>query len=371
MQQAAENGEDFMQRNRFFQSKTNHKSIERWIVVVTSILVAFSGFVFFVAGLNANRMVPQGVPTEPRQDNAGASSEDTLVIGIDVPYEPFSYYSGTEIIGYDIDLINALAVELNTNVELTIVPWETIFDELISGNLDAVVSNVSITSRREEIMDFTLPYLDFSNEPVPSGIAVQQGDVELRRMFNEALWNLRDDGTLETIRAGVDGYYGSDIDVYLPDWPLVPTDTPTTLTYTDTNGSETALHIPVGALTETVMIAYTPTVTDTVPSGFSIIGQPFDLDAFREGIFVDGLFTFLAPVTITLSYSNTDVIGVDEDAITLDYWNDNVGVWEDAACGLYDRHPAENWLAVPICHLSRFAFVDEPFFNRLPIVTSE
>ena len=27
---------------------------------------------------------------------------------------------------------------------------------------------------------------------------------------------------------------------------------------------------------------------------------------------------------------------------------------KDAACGAYERHPDEKWLAVPICHLSRF-----------------
>jgi hypothetical protein len=32
---------------------------------------------------------------------------------------------------------------------------------------------------------------------------------------------------------------------------------------------------------------------------------------------------------------------------------------EDVACGAYDRYPEENWLVVPICHLSRFALFGE------------
>ena len=63
---------------------------------------------------------------------------------------------------------------------------------------------------------------------------------------------------------------------------------------------------------------------------------------------------FSVPVTITIHYADGDVIGLDENTLTLETWNPDSGQWEDAACGAYDRHPAENWLAVPICHLSRF-----------------
>jgi len=51
---------------------------------------------------------------------------------------------------------------------------------------------------------------------------------------------------------------------------------------------------------------------------------------------------------------------MDESALKLLYWNAGVGKWEDAntTCAppsSYDRHPSDNWLAVPICHLSQFA----------------
>ena len=53
---------------------------------------------------------------------------------------------------------------------------------------------------------------------------------------------------------------------------------------------------------------------------------------------------------------------MSEGALTLDYW-DGSG-WADAAAtctpvSVYDRHPADNWLAVPICHLSEFALFGE------------
>ena len=39
----------------------------------------------------------------------------------------------------------------------------------------------------------------------------------------------------------------------------------------------------------------------------------------------------------------------------------------NAACGDYDRHPDENWLAAPICHLSRFALFGK-YTVYLPLV---
>jgi hypothetical protein len=60
-------------------------------------------------------------------------------------------------------------------------------------------------------------------------------------------------------------------------------------------------------------------------------------------------------VTVTIHYTDTDVAGLDEASLVLEYWNVSENAWEDVACGPYDRHPDENWLSVPICHLSRFA----------------
>ncbi len=75
------------------------------------------------------------------------------------------------------------------------------------------------------------------------------------------------------------------------------------------------------------------------------------------------------PATITLHYTETDVIGLDEVSLALERWNAVTSAWEDAACGPYDRHPDENWLAVPVCHLSRFALFGEPEHSvYLPLV---
>ncbi len=87
-------------------------------------------------------------------------------------------------------------------------------------------------------------------------------------------------------------------------------------------------------------------------ANFAFAGQAFNLDAYRNETHLSG-FTFQQPVTISLTYSDADVAGLDEASLDLDYWNGDA--WAAAACGPYDRHPDENRLATPICHLSQFA----------------
>ncbi len=124
------------------------------------------------------------------------------------------------------------------------------------------------------------------------------------------------------------------------------------LVYTTTVGTATTVTIPPGAVTGTTNLAYTPLPIPTAPAGFGFAGQVFQINAYQQGALVPG-FVFSQPVTITLHYSDADILGLDESKLKLDYWNGTT--WVDAACGPYDRHPAENWLAAPVCHLSRFA----------------
>ena len=133
-------------------------------------------------------------------------------------------------------------------------------------------------------------------------------------------------------------------------------------------GLTTTVQIPTGAVTESTALTYTALAItgQSDPTGFSFAGHAFDLDAYQSGVIVSG-FTFSVPVTVTLHYADADIAGLDEDSLVLEYWNGSA--WVDAACGDYDRHPTENWLSVPICHLSQFAlFGEREYLIYLPLV---
>ncbi|MBN2392488.1 MAG: hypothetical protein JXR84_17290, partial [Anaerolineae bacterium] len=136
-----------------------------------------------------------------------------------------------------------------------------------------------------------------------------------------------------------------------------------TLVYTDTQGIPTDIQVPAGAVDEPTTLVYVPATDITAPAGFIFAGRAFDISAYQNDTSVPTL-TFNVPITVTLHYTDTDVTGLDEAQLQLQTWDEQASAWVDAACGAYDRHPAENWLAVPICHLSRFAL-----FGTLPPAT--
>ncbi len=137
------------------------------------------------------------------------------------------------------------------------------------------------------------------------------------------------------------------------------------LDYTDTFGSTTSFDIPSGAVTETVNLIYTPLPTVTEPSGFSFAGHAFELEAYLAGSHLPD-FTFELPITVTLEYTDSDVVDITETTLLLLFYDGSE--WVDAACGAYERHPEENWLKVPICHLSKFGLFGKEFhFTYLPL----
>ena len=127
------------------------------------------------------------------------------------------------------------------------------------------------------------------------------------------------------------------------------------------------IDVPEGAVAETISLEYWSLPDISNPSNTLFAGLAFNLEAFSGGMHVPSL-TFLTPITIRIQYSDDLVSGLIEDELRLQYWNGSS--WGDAACGAYDRHPDENWLAVPICHLSQFGLFEggQQYTIQLPLV---
>lgn len=84
-----------------------------------------------------------------------------LVVATDATYPPMEYRSNDgRLVGFDIDLMRAIAAQTGFQVTFRHVPWERLFDELAAGRYDAVISSVTITPERAERFDISAPYLD-------------------------------------------------------------------------------------------------------------------------------------------------------------------------------------------------------------------
>ncbi len=83
------------------------------------------------------------------------------VVGTDAAYAPFeSQNEKGEIVGFDIEVVQAIAAKAGIEVKFVNTPWEGIFNTLQQGDRDMVVSAVTITDERKQTMDFSEPYFD-------------------------------------------------------------------------------------------------------------------------------------------------------------------------------------------------------------------
>jgi len=130
------------------------------------------------------------------------------------------------------------------------------------------------------------------------------------------------------------------------------------LVYTDTQGLTATVEVPAGAVTQTLTLVFTPLDGPTHPTApLLFAGHAFTLEAYHGPYLLPG-YVFQEPIAVTIHYSDADVTGIDEATLALYRWAG--GGWQDAVCGRYERHPAENWLSVEICHLSEFALLGRP-----------
>ncbi len=145
------------------------------------------------------------------------------------------------------------------------------------------------------------------------------------------------------------------------------------LVFTDTQGLTTTVDVPFGAVSEPITLTYTMLYVPTQPisPALGLAGHAFTLEAFQNGTVQLG-FVFSKPITVVIHYSDADIAGMDENTLTLNYWDGSQ--WTDAAAtctpaSIYERHPDENWLSVPICHLSEFVLLGEKVNHiYLPLV---
>lgn len=118
------------------------------------------------AGDNAQQEQNQGGQAnegnqQGSEQKEGAAEQLEIVVGTDAAYAPFeSVDPSGKIVGFDIDVMNAIAEEANLKVTYQNTAWEGIFLTLQNGERDALISAITITDERAKTMDFSEPYFE-------------------------------------------------------------------------------------------------------------------------------------------------------------------------------------------------------------------
>lgn len=87
--------------------------------------------------------------------------KSALVAGSSLDFPPFEYKEGNDIVGFDIDLIKAIEEMWEEDIVIKDISFDQLIPSLRSGQVDLIVSGLTITEQRKQFIDFTTPYFDW------------------------------------------------------------------------------------------------------------------------------------------------------------------------------------------------------------------
>lgn len=113
------------------------------------------------------------------KDGNGAESENgkeakTLRVITNAQFAPMEYMENGEVVGFDIDLIKAVAEEAGYDITVEHVGWDSMLVEVENGHADLAIAGISINEKRKQTYDFTVPYYQSS----PKIIVQKDSDIQ-------------------------------------------------------------------------------------------------------------------------------------------------------------------------------------------------
>jgi len=104
---------------------------------------------------------PQPPPTEEEEEEGYDLGGREVRIAVENAYPPFNFIDEetNEPAGWDYDACRAICEVINCTPVFVEAAWEGIFEATAAGEYDMVADGVTITPERDEIVDFSIPYM--------------------------------------------------------------------------------------------------------------------------------------------------------------------------------------------------------------------
>ena len=88
---------------------------------------------------------------------APGSPSAHIVIGTSGIVRPYSFYEGTELTGFDIELAKRFGAWLDADIEFKVYDYGAIIMAAQSGDVDCIMANLNVTPERKEAIRFSEP----------------------------------------------------------------------------------------------------------------------------------------------------------------------------------------------------------------------
>lgn len=91
--------------------------------------------------------------------SSNVSEDNTLVVGMELAYPPFETKDENgNPSGISVDFAKDLGEYLGKEVKIENINWDGLIPSLQTNKVDMVISSMTITEERSEIVDFSIPY---------------------------------------------------------------------------------------------------------------------------------------------------------------------------------------------------------------------
>lgn len=91
-------------------------------------------------------------------NDLGLINDGTLVVAMSGEFQPFSYFDGNTLTGFDHDIGVAIAEELGLEVDSQTGAFDTLIAGVQANRYDVLVASMTPTPERDEAVDFTDSY---------------------------------------------------------------------------------------------------------------------------------------------------------------------------------------------------------------------
>ncbi|UQY46091.1 glutamine ABC transporter substrate-binding protein GlnH [Erwinia sp. PK3-005] len=89
---------------------------------------------------------------------SATAAEKKLIVATDTAFVPFEFKQGDKYVGFDIDLWDAVAKQLNLSWSLKPMDFSGIIPALQTRNVDLALAGITITEERKKAIDFSDGY---------------------------------------------------------------------------------------------------------------------------------------------------------------------------------------------------------------------
>ncbi|MEN4010572.1 MAG: transporter substrate-binding domain-containing protein [Chloroflexota bacterium] len=128
----------------------------KWVARLTVVLLVGVWLFGFRDGYTRGtaQVIPSATPTAPA---AGSPERRVIRVAGDQTYPPFEFLDNGVPSGFNVDLIHAIAAEMDFEVEVTLGAWSEVRQGLLDGKYDLLLGMVP-TAERDKVIDFSVPY---------------------------------------------------------------------------------------------------------------------------------------------------------------------------------------------------------------------